>query len=455
MLQDIAPENKLGIPRNDRLIQIEEDVLAGHWGKAKRLRLNWNFKFGQSEGRLLRVKAVLCALGVMATPLHAQLYADVSTTMGDFTLDLYYEDSPLTVANFVSLAEGSRKWIDPATGIVQENKPYFNGIIFHRVINGFMNQVGSPQGTGSDGPGYVFPDEVGNGLIHDEAYLLSSANAGPQTNGSQMFITVDATPWLDGIHTVFGKVIAGSAVIDAINNVATGPGDRPVDDVSIVSITIRRVGAEANAFDVTAQGLPEVEQLQSAVEAGSEGLELKSDQEAGTTLRVFRAEDLMTWSMESRYLDASQTPLTGFEIVDPISSEFFRTAVVEWPPGAGFPSDLESWSYTVTGGGNTLSIDFSDPPTVTDQRAGGEAIQYDLTNSSLVSDGYGCNVLVFFTDGATSFAFQGRLGSDVPVAAHPVGRGNGTYYRWHPLFGWGGDGAINGGTFSMTPLPPE
>ena len=163
------------------------------------------------------MKAILFALGAIATPLHAQLYADVTTTMGDFTLELFYEESPKTVANFVSLAEGSRKWIDPVTGIVQVNKPYFDGIIFHRVIDGFMNQVGSPQGTGSDGPGYTFPDEVDNGLLHDEPYLLSSANSGPHTNGSQFFITVVVTNWLDGIHTVFGKVSSGTDVIDAIN----------------------------------------------------------------------------------------------------------------------------------------------------------------------------------------------------------------------------------------------
>ena len=189
----------------------------------------------------------------------AQIYADFQTSMGDFTCELNYVAAPKTVANFVGLATGEKHWIDPEMGAVKENTPYYDGLTFHRVIKDFMNQSGSRNGLGTDGPGYLFPDETGNGLAH-QPYVLSMANSGTYTNGSQFFITAVATPWLDGKHTVFGAVTAGSPVIDAINNVAT-TSDRPNVPVVITKVSIRRQGAPAEAFDIHAQGLPEVSNI--------------------------------------------------------------------------------------------------------------------------------------------------------------------------------------------------
>lgn len=142
-------------------------------------------------------------------------FATFTTSAGDFKVRLYDEKAPKTVANFVGLAEGTQEWTDPKTG-QKVKRPFYDGLIFHRVIDGFMLQGGCPMGTGTGGPGYKFADEFGAGLQHDRPGLLSMANSGPNTNGSQFFITHVATPHLDGKHSVFGEVIEGMDVVNAI-----------------------------------------------------------------------------------------------------------------------------------------------------------------------------------------------------------------------------------------------
>ena len=161
------------------------------------------------------------------------IYADINTDKGDILLSLDYKRCPMTVCNFVGLAEGSLNIEEPGT-------PFYDGLNFHRVISDFMIQGGCPNGDGTGGPGYRFPDEFTD-LKHDGPGVLSMANAGPGTNGSQFFITHTATPWLDGKHTVFGRVIEGQDVVNAISQ-----GDR------INSIKIIRVGKDAEAFDASA-----------------------------------------------------------------------------------------------------------------------------------------------------------------------------------------------------------
>ena len=169
--------------------------------------------------------------------------ATLHTSLGDIRCDLYPEQAPETVSNFVGLATGEKTWTDPRTG-EQSNAPLYNGVIFHRVIPGFMIQGGDPIGMGTGGPGYQFDDEIHPELAFTEPYLLAMANAGKSrgrgTNGSQFFITVAPTEWLTGKHTIFGKVAddQSKAVVDDIAAVATGPGDRPVEDVVIESVTV-------------------------------------------------------------------------------------------------------------------------------------------------------------------------------------------------------------------------
>ncbi|MCX6551299.1 MAG: peptidylprolyl isomerase [Acidobacteria bacterium] len=167
-------------------------------------------------------------------------YAHVETTMGTFTIQLFEQDVPKTVANFIGLAEGSKEWADTRTG-EKVKKPFFDGLIFHRIIDKFMIQGGCPLGQGIGGPGYKFADEFSPKLKHAKEGILSMANSGPNTNGSQFFITLVPTPWLDGKHSVFGEVVSGMDVVRAIGKVPVGSQDRPVKPVAMTSVKIERI----------------------------------------------------------------------------------------------------------------------------------------------------------------------------------------------------------------------
>ena len=168
------------------------------------------------------------------------VYAEFATTEGSFTVRLFDQEAPDTVANFVGLAEGTKEWTHPGTKKKMTNTPFYDGIIFHRVIEGFMIQGGDPLGQGVGGPGYQFKDEFHPSLRHGKAGMLSMANAGANTNGSQFFITLTATPHLDNKHSVFGEVTEGMDVVRRIGTTPTGRQDRPVKDVVINSIKITR-----------------------------------------------------------------------------------------------------------------------------------------------------------------------------------------------------------------------
>jgi peptidyl-prolyl cis-trans isomerase A (cyclophilin A) len=167
------------------------------------------------------------------------VYAQFVTTMGNFTIRLFDQEAPRTVENFVGLAEGTKEWADPRTN-QKVRQPYYDGVIFHRVIEGFMIQGGDPLGQGIGGPGYTFADEFHPKLRHDRAGILSMANRGPNTNGGQFFITLAPTPHLDNRHTVFGEVVEGLDVVHKIGRTRTGERDRPVNDVVIEKVTIER-----------------------------------------------------------------------------------------------------------------------------------------------------------------------------------------------------------------------
>jgi peptidyl-prolyl cis-trans isomerase A (cyclophilin A) len=169
----------------------------------------------------------------------APLYATLKTSMGDIVIQLYEDKAPKTVANFVGLATGTKEWTDPKTGD-KVKRPLYNGTIFHRVIPGFMIQGGDPLGNGTGGPGYRFEDEFSPELRHNKPGILSMANAGPNTNGSQFFITHKETPFLDGKHSVFGEVVKGQDVVVAIGNVSRDARDRPSRDVVLKEVVISR-----------------------------------------------------------------------------------------------------------------------------------------------------------------------------------------------------------------------
>ena len=186
---------------------------------------------------LLLITVLFISLTASAGTLADGLYAKMQTSKGEIVLRLFYNHAPLTVSNFVGLAEGSKEWKDPVTGKARK-KRYYDGLSFHRVIKDFMIQGGDPLGTGTGGPGYTFQDEFHPELKHSKAGILSMANAGADTNGSQFFITHVPTPHLDKKHSVFGEVVEGMKVV---NDIVKGD--------LINSVSIIRKGESAKSFD--------------------------------------------------------------------------------------------------------------------------------------------------------------------------------------------------------------
>lgn len=272
--------------------------------------------------------AVAGALPAVAEPTTDGLYAGFITSRGNFWCRLEHRLVPRTVANFVSLAEGTRPWIDFAhSQIVQ--RPFYNGITFHRVITNFMIQGGSPNGNGTDGPGYQFADEFAASLRHAQPGMLSMANSGPNSNGSQFFVTVEPTPWLDDKHTIFGQVVEGLEVVYDINKVPTSPAnDRPLTPVVIQEVRILRVGAEAQAFNpaALAKPLPTVSVIPTA-------LTLTND-----TRVTFLRTDLDDWKPFATRLKTSTDPVS-LHLLTRLSATS-QTGLSSWNPTTALPATL-------------------------------------------------------------------------------------------------------------------
>lgn len=209
------------------------------------------------------------------------LYAQMETNKGTMTIELFEEEAPLTVANFVGLAEGTKENKAKPLGT-----PFYDGIVFHRVIKDFMIQGGDPDGKGTGGPGYNFEDEFFSDRKHDTKGILSMANAGPGTNGSQFFITEVPTPWLDGRHTIFGQVIQGLDVIDTIANVEKGAQDRPKEDIKIEHVYIIKKGDKYKNYD----GGKAFEKAQAENKAKVEAI--KAIEQAEKDVEIKRQKDL-------------------------------------------------------------------------------------------------------------------------------------------------------------------
>ena len=186
---------------------------------------------------LALISLLALTLSVEGKTKMAKQYATLDTSLGKIVCELYPDAAPMTVKNFAGLASGTQPWEDPKSNEIVK-KPLYSGTIFHRVIPNFMIQGGDPLGTGLGGPGYKFEDEFSDQLGFDRVGRLAMANSGPGTNGSQFFITVAKTPWLNGHHTIFGQVIKGQDVADKIANAERGPDDRPKKDIVLNSVTI-------------------------------------------------------------------------------------------------------------------------------------------------------------------------------------------------------------------------
>ena len=165
------------------------------------------------------------------------MHANFETSVGNFKIKLFNELTPKTVENFVGLAEGTKEFTDAKTG-EKTKRPFYDGLVFHRVIKDFMIQGGCPRGAGTGDPGYKFADEFSPTLKHSKPGILSMANSGPNSNGSQFFITVVPTPWLDNRHSIFGEVVEGYNIVEAISKARTAPGDKPLEPIVLKKVTI-------------------------------------------------------------------------------------------------------------------------------------------------------------------------------------------------------------------------
>lgn len=293
---------------------------------------------------------MLCGAAV-AAPTSDGLYATLQTTMGDVCFELYYTNVPRTVANFVGLAEGTRPWIDPRSTFVS-NDPYYNGILFHRVITNFMIQCGSPGGTGTDGPGYTFEDEFDPALRHDRPGVVSMANSGPDSNGGQFFITVTSYPSLDDVHSVFGSVVEGMDVVFNIAAVAVDGNDRPLEDVVITNAFITRNGTQAQQFALTNQALPEAAALPLTLSE----MQLFSGTSTSSYQTVYFSTNLTDWVARA----SDYWPVPDGDWVLPAGVEgrgFYHVNRVVYPSDQNRTGDPAGHRIIVTIGNDVLTIE--------------------------------------------------------------------------------------------------
>jgi peptidylprolyl isomerase len=264
------------------------------------------------------------------------LYAEFQTSMGDFVTELHYDKVPMTVGNFVALAEGEHPLVDEE----YQNQKFYDSIIFHRVIDQFMIQGGDPNGTGQGGPSYEFADEIDSLLTHKKG-VLSMANAGADTNGSQFFITLVPTPHLDGKHSVFGELVVGMEVVDSIGKVETIKGDKPAEDIVIETVNIIRKGSDAKDFDAVTAFTTGVEKAKLAkteeevarkakLEGASEGFEVT---DSGLRYLITQTNPSGT-SPEAK--DMVSVHYTGY-LLDgtKFDSSLDRNQPIEFPVGTG------------------------------------------------------------------------------------------------------------------------
>ena len=324
---------------------------------------------------------------------------------GSFTCQLHYDKAPIAVANFITLAEGTRGWIDAPRGWVA-TAPLYNGLKCHRIMSGFMIQGGDPMGTGSGGPGYRFIDEFHPNLRHDHPGVLSMANSGVNTNGSQFFVTVAETQWLDDVHTIFGEVVEGyeSCVVPLSNVPVTG--STPVKEVVVTSVTIQRLGAAALAFDPfnPALGLPACSMHQTRLDRSAAGaLTLLWAEPAHCTYTLADSPDLSNWTGRSiNYYSTNHPEPEQSLVVTGIPApgtprHFFHLAKVVYTPIMPTPQGRKFvltgktsgrvTTLTVTsatGGSHLIKGLVGDPLPATLSNVGWEVTQFD--QATMTSD---------------------------------------------------------------------
>lgn len=306
------------------------------------------------------------------------IFADFTTSMGNFSCQLDYTNSPMAVANFVGLAAGERAWLDLVTGQARTNA-FYNGITFHRVIAGFMIQGGSPNGHGTDGPGYAFVDQFNPLLTFNGSWVLAMANSGPDSNGSQFFVTV--APYTSGNNTyvIFGHVVSGTNVVAAINHVATDSSDKPLTNVVMQQVAIRRVGVAAQAFNINTQGLAIVTNLPLRVSQGSGQVSLNFSNRLYADNRWYSTTNLSSWTANSLGIETTPPASNVVHVARDLPQKFFRFAQVQYASTTFAPKNVfgQTLALAFSGGLGTNTIVFNS--------AGGGTYNFPGVNSGTVS----------------------------------------------------------------------
>jgi peptidyl-prolyl cis-trans isomerase A (cyclophilin A) len=297
------------------------------------------------------------------------IFADFTTSLGNFTCQLDYTNSPTAVANFVGLATGQRAWLDLPTGVARAN-PFYNGLTFHRVVAGFVIQGGSPNGQGSDGPGYAFPDRFSPALNFDGSWVLAMANSGPDSNGSQFFVTVAPFTSGNSNYFIFGHVVSGTNVVAAINQVATDSNYKPLTNVVMQQVAIRRVGTAAQAFDINAQGLPVVTNIPLRIAQSPGAISLTFSNRAYTDNQWYSSTNLSSWTGNSFGIEIAAPTSNSVQVATSSPQEFFRFAQVQYPSSTFAPKNILSsqLSLNLTSGGTGtigLTLDSTNGGTFT------------------------------------------------------------------------------------------
>jgi peptidyl-prolyl cis-trans isomerase A (cyclophilin A) len=302
----------------------------------------------RSAGLFLALSIVLPSVAQTQTN---GIFADFTTSLGNFTCQLSYSNSPVAVANFIGLATGERPWLDLVTGQVRTNA-FYDGLTFHRVVSGFVIQAGSPDGKGDDDPGYSFPDQFSPLLNFGAPWTLAMANSGPDSNGSQFFVTVEPFTSGNNTYVIFGRVVSGTNVVAAINSVKTDSADKPLTNVVIQHVAIRRVGDAAQAFDINTQNLPMVTNLPVNLLLGSNQVSLNFSNQINTDNRWYGSTNLSFWFAHSLGIETTTSTSNTVHAAMDAPQKFFRMAQIQYPSSTLTPKDVQ---------GRTLRMVFANP----------------------------------------------------------------------------------------------
>ncbi len=270
-------------------------------------------------------------LTLLPAKVFSQIHADVTVTgavNGTFTITLEHVKAPIAVANFIGLATGEHGWIDINTGAIRYDG-FYNGVSFHRVVKDFVSQIGSRKGDGTDGPGYTFRNEIDATLTHG-AYAVAMANSGKHTNGSQFYITDGAQSFLNGDYTVFGKVTAGMAVCDQINNTPVTTGDKPVNAVTIASVTV--YGASLAGFNKNPGGLPRIFNAQPVLKKSGASFSLDYEHRTYSEYTHYHSADLQSWTRLGSAYFGSTAPTGELDVTASATGtrHFYRSARTDY-----------------------------------------------------------------------------------------------------------------------------